>query len=266
MGLVNSFINQIGRELGRDTYRSVVSAKSKGSKNFVDPVIHGSIYDEVIHFELHATDNGSFRQLANLVERAEHTDPEDFEWQELFYELDNKIEFCKSHLPSEYQEKLDQLDRINATNYQKIKTLHVAHIDSLINQFNVKLTEENTTRTDEIIVKSLVGLRDKNNQKNNIFTFIRILCLVAIILFFISGYMSYVKPEAYSGNLSNESPTELNKVRNIGIFSMWFSIGLYVLFVLIGLRQIKRKKANTKKLIEANDSLNKYKQQLLSTR
>ena len=31
MSLVNSFINQIGRELGRDAYRSVVSGASKPS-------------------------------------------------------------------------------------------------------------------------------------------------------------------------------------------------------------------------------------------
>jgi hypothetical protein len=32
MSLVNSFITQIGRELGRDAYRSVVSGASRGHR------------------------------------------------------------------------------------------------------------------------------------------------------------------------------------------------------------------------------------------
>ena len=168
MGLVTSFINQIGREIGRDTYRSLVSKKLKNNDDFFSPFTDNSIYDEVIHFELRATEDETFRRLANLVERAEHADPEDFDWQELFYEIDNKIEFCKTHLSSEYAPKLDQLDTINAANYHKIKSLHVNYIDSLINQFESKLNEENTIGTGQIIVRSLIGLRTKNSKNRRI--------------------------------------------------------------------------------------------------
>lgn len=263
MGLVTSFINQIGREIGRDTYRSLVSKKLKNNDDFFSPFTDNSIYDEVIHFELRATEDETFRRLANLVERAEHADPEDFDWQELFYEIDNKIEFCKTHLSSEYAPKLDQLDTINAANYHKIKSLHINYIDSLINQVESNLNEENSIGTGQIIVRSLIGLRTKNSKNNNIYTFIRILCLLAIILFFISGYLSYVKPAAYSGNLASNTSNDLDKVRSIGVFSMALSAGFYMLYFLIGLRQLTRKKSITKELFKSKESLIKYKSQLL---
>ena len=97
MSLVNSFVNQIGRELGRDAYRSVMSPKASSNRKMQTVEAEIPIFDQVINFELLANDEKTFRSLANLVEKAEHTDPEDFEWNELFYELDNKIDFCKAN-------------------------------------------------------------------------------------------------------------------------------------------------------------------------
>ena len=118
MSIVNSFINQIGRELGRDAYRSVMSptAGSKRKQQIIDTEV--PIFDQVINFELLANDEKTFRYLANLVEKAENTDPEDFEWNELFYELDNKIDFCKANLSEEYKDQLEKLDEINAQNFK----------------------------------------------------------------------------------------------------------------------------------------------------
>ena len=98
MSIVNSFVNQIGRELGRDAYRSVMSSSArKGSQRIIQEEV--SLLDQVKNFELLASDEKTFRHLANLVEKAEHTDHEDFEWNELFYELDNKIDFEREFIP-----------------------------------------------------------------------------------------------------------------------------------------------------------------------
>ena len=53
MSLVNSFINQIGRELGRDAYRSVVSGVSRGRRqqqiiNTEEPVYNQVLAEKII--------------------------------------------------------------------------------------------------------------------------------------------------------------------------------------------------------------------------
>ena len=113
MSLVNSFVNQIGRELGRDAYRSVMSPSASSKRKMQAAEAEIPIFDQVINFELLANDEKTFRSLANLVEKAEHTDPEDFEWNELFYELDNKIDFCKANLSDEYMLKISNLSSQN---------------------------------------------------------------------------------------------------------------------------------------------------------
>lgn len=74
MSIVNSFINQIGRELGRDTYRSVVGGVSRGRRQQQMYAAEEQVYDQVIQFSLLDNDESTYRHLANLVEKAEHTD------------------------------------------------------------------------------------------------------------------------------------------------------------------------------------------------
>ena len=61
MSIVNSFINQIGRELGRDAYRSVMSpsAGSRRKQQIIDSEV--PIFDQVINFELLASDEKTVR-------------------------------------------------------------------------------------------------------------------------------------------------------------------------------------------------------------
>ena len=135
MGIVNAFINQIGRELGRDAYRSLAS-NSRGIQRKKHNIEEEElILDQVINFQLSEDDQKTFRNLANLVEKAEHTNYEDFEWNELFYELDNKIDFCKANLSPEYKVQLEKLDEINAKNYKFIKSKHYNYVDSVIKYF-----------------------------------------------------------------------------------------------------------------------------------
>jgi hypothetical protein len=68
MSLVNSFINQIGRELGRDAYRSVVSGASRGRQQQQQIVnTEEPVYNQVLNFELLANDEKTYLHLANLA-------------------------------------------------------------------------------------------------------------------------------------------------------------------------------------------------------
>ena len=146
MGIVNSFVNQIGRETGRDAYKSIISTNKFRSKvSSVEAPL--SLLQDVKSFELTANDEATLLKITNLVEKSENSDPEDFEWQELFRELDNKIDFCKENLNKEFHPKLEILDQLNADNFQKVKKEHIDYIKRVINvleEDNVQNSEEKT--------------------------------------------------------------------------------------------------------------------------
>ena len=127
MGIVNSFVNQIGREMGRDAYKSVTSRNKTSSAE--SSIL---LLQDVKSFELLENDDATLREITNLVEKSENSDSEDFEWQELFREIDNKIDFCKENLDNEHLPKLEILDQLNADNFQKVKNEHIDYIERVI--------------------------------------------------------------------------------------------------------------------------------------
>jgi hypothetical protein len=64
MRLVNSFINQIGRELGRNAYRTVVSGASRGARKQQIVNSDEPLYNQVINFELLANDEKTYKHLS----------------------------------------------------------------------------------------------------------------------------------------------------------------------------------------------------------
>jgi hypothetical protein len=69
MGIVNSFINQIGRETGRDVYRSIVSS-SKTRIKVSSEESSISLLQDVKSFELMAKDEATLLKITNLVEKS----------------------------------------------------------------------------------------------------------------------------------------------------------------------------------------------------
>ena len=138
MSLVNAFINQIGREMGRDAYRSIGKGMGAGRSKHTSEFSEENILIQVRNFGLLENHNLTLRELTNLVERSEHADHEDFEWHELFLEMDNKIDFCKDNLPSEFHEQLQRLDALNAQNFNTIKRKHLTYIDTVIDHYQAK--------------------------------------------------------------------------------------------------------------------------------
>ena len=263
MSLVNSFINQIGRELGRDAYRSVMSpsAGSRRKQQVIDSEV--PIFDQVINFELLASDEKTVRHLANLVEKAENTDPEDFEWNELFYELDNKIDFCKANLPAEFHAQLDKLDEINANNYQYVKSKHVAYVDSVILHFENIAAHLAKKKPSIAAALIFVGLRPSYMGEKFIYTLINILYIILLGIIGFNGWMTYQYPALFNGNLPNETPADIALIQSMGKVMLAIPVGFYLLFFLLGLRKISKYKQEIQKNIDSKIKFETYKAELL---
>ncbi len=263
MSLVNSFINQIGRELGRDAYRSVVSSSGSIGRKQRIIELEGSILDQVMNFELLASDDKTFRHLTNLVEKAENTDPEDFEWNEVFHELDNKIDFCKVNLSDEYQDQLEKLDELNASNYQLLKSKHVAYVDSVILHFENIATELSQKKPSIAAALTIVGARPSYMGEHFIYTLINILYIFVLATIGFNGWMTYHYPDLFNGNLPNQTPADIALIQTMGKVILGISIGFYLLYFFMGLRKILKYQKEIQKNIDSKIKFETYKAELL---
>lgn len=263
MSIVNSFINQIGRELGRDAYKSVVLGASRGRRQQQIVSTEEPVYNQVLNFELLANDEKTYHHLVNLVEKAEHTDPEDFEWQELFYELDNKIDFCKAHLHQEYQNQLDKLDELNANNFKTIKQKHLTYIDSVISHFSIteaKLSEKNMGVA---YLLTLIGLRASYLGKHMIYTIINVLYLFFLGFTFYNGVNTYTNPKVFSGNLPNKTAEEIATIESIGLILIGIAVFFYLLYFGLGAYKISKYKKEIQKNSDSKIKFETYKAELI---
>jgi hypothetical protein len=262
MSLVNSFINQIGRELGRDAYRSVVSGASRGARKQQIVNSDEPLYNQVINFELLANDEKTYKHLANLVEKAENTDPEDFEWQELFYELDNKIDFCKTHLSEEFLPQLEKLDQINAENYKWIKGKHLKYIDTVISHFNTIETKLSQKNMGIAYLLTLIGLRASYLGEQLIYTVINVLYVFLLGFTFFNGLMTYNDPKAFNGNLPTDTVKEIATIESTGLMLMGMALFFYLLYYGLGAYKISKYKKEIQKNIDSKHKFITYKAEL----
>lgn len=262
MSLVNSFINQIGRELGRDAYRSVVSSVSRGARKQQIVNSDEPLYKQVINFELLANDEKTYKHLANLVEKAEHTDPEDFEWQELFYEIDNKIDFCKVHLAEEYLPQLEKLDQINAENYKWVRGKHLKYIDTVISHFDTIESQLSQKNMAVAFLLTLIGLRASYLGEKLIYTVINVLYIFLLGFTFCNGLMTYTYPKTFGGNLPSDSAEELANIASVGMMLMGIAVFFYLLYFGLGVYKISKYKKEIQKNTDSKQKFVTYKAEL----
>jgi hypothetical protein len=262
MSLVNSFINQIGRELGRDAY-STVKPKNKSNNNSKIVDSNESLIDQVLNFELLNNDENTYRYIVNLVEKAEHSDPQDFEWQELFHELDNKIDFCKLHLSDEYKSFLEELDQINAKNYKKIKEKHIEYINTVISHFDTIATNFNKKKISIAYLLTFLGLRAAYLNNKIIYTILKVLYVFFLGFIFVNGLLTYSFPKENNGNLPNDTLSDLDRIQTTGIISIAFALFFYLIFVLIGIYKILKHKKEIQININSKNKFENYKLELM---
>ena len=237
MGLVSSFINQIGREIGKDTYRGAknFSVEPNKSSNFINI---DDLLSKVKVFEIVADEKSTLLKLKNLLELSENTNPEEFEWLELFSEIDNKIEFCKDHLSSSCHEQLERLDSINAENFNKIKSQHLRYIERIIIYLK---SEQKKLESKNLIfarVISFLGLRPVYLENKIIPTIINVFLVLILVFVFAIGFKTYFDPIHNSGELAVKTKEQIEKVSRIGIEIMAGVSMLYLIYVVISWRKI----------------------------
>ena len=99
MGIVNAFINQIGREAARDVYRGTRSRAKLPTPEETFIPFNDSFLAEVRNFQIAATSSVTLNHLVNIVEKAENTNIENFA-------SNSKIIYHNLHLHLQYHNKL----------------------------------------------------------------------------------------------------------------------------------------------------------------
>jgi len=258
MGIVNSFVNQIGREMGRDAYRGIKNPV-KQERNQVNYHSTESLLEQIKNFELQENQETSMREINNLVEKSENTDPEDFEWQQLFFEIDNKIEFCKENLNQEFHPKLEILDQLNADNFQKVKKKHIEYIDRIILHLDTNVKQATQKSIPLAKLLAFVGLRAYYLDGKLTVSIYNIILLFLFVFVFYQGFVTYSDPISNAGTMHISTVEQISKVSRMGISLMVCISLLYIFYLYFAFRKINR---YCKPIEEDKKSINQFQKYL----
>ena len=153
MSFFNSLVNQVGREVGRDIYRTtkynILSAYNKikdssSSSNY-------SILKEINNFEFSVYDKHSIRRFQNITDKLKNINPESFDWDdvyEAYYDLLSRFESRigdKADI-SDIRRDLPKLFNIH-------KDIHVRYLKRIALKF-YDIRQENQNMVDKIKSKN----------------------------------------------------------------------------------------------------------------
>lgn len=262
MSLVNSFVNQIGREIGHDVYRSI-QTNSKNQILNID--FNSSFIEEIKQFELKNSEDITINKLINLIEKSENVNANTLNWQECFIEIDNKIEFCKENLNESNQTKLNELDEKNIFNFKLKKTEHITFIEGKLIEINTEFGKVKSKNIYYAIVFSLLGLNPFFYNKSIFKKISHFVFFILSIYFIYYGTMLKSKPKLYHGNIKIESSLDIEKIVSLGESMLYLGVFIYSILIFSSIIRIRK---NIKKInsIEKNHSIFQvYNNELTST-
>lgn len=261
MGLVQAFINQIGREAARDVYRSGGKKLREVVNSRNDTFTNPGILTEIENFELNETETTSIRQLSNLIEKSENTEVNNFEWEEIFIELDNKIGFCKEELDKQYFTKLNELDKKNELNFLKKKAEHISFVKDLITQVK-KEAYPNKPVFVIAVLCSLLGLGPLYFRESTakIVLYLLTTALAIILVYFAYGHFMY--PEQFIKHSKMEHDQSLKAAKSLGVALGILGGIFYLLILFSSLKQIRLKRnenqSKSEHLLLLEEYINEY--------
>lgn len=113
MSFLNSVVNQIGRELGRDIYHSSKSKfKPQVSKSNIE-----LLYDDIVGFKPAQYDKVTIRQISTFVDKLSKLPATSTDVLNLYFDLDEKIDICKEIVDEKSKSELEKLDKLNSDNF-----------------------------------------------------------------------------------------------------------------------------------------------------
>ena len=243
MGLVQAFINQIGREAARDVYRSSSKKLKTLVNNSTEAFTNQGILNEIKNFELHSSEDSTLLKLSNLIEKAENSEVDNCDWEEIFLELDNKIEFCKEALGNSHMADLEVLDKKNEVNFLKKKNQHVSVIKEMIKQ--AKKADNTAERPMGwfVFLTALLGLTPIYFRQSTarIVLYLFTIGIVAVCFFY--GYMFLSYPTQFIANSKMGIQESLRAARSLGISLLVLGSIFYALITVSSFKHIRRKRA-----------------------
>lgn len=241
MGIINAFVNQIGREAGRDVYKGIKNSSGLYSTS-INPEFNANFLEKVSSFKRLPNDNDTLLNIVNYVEAAENISVENFDWFDVFAELDNKIEFCQRELPEDCQEKLSLIDKQNALTFNKKLATHQSFIEEIINNGKEELSSKRNFMLGVLSSFVFINPIYYKVSKDRVFMTL----LVGMIIFGLL-YLSYFfgfSSEAMKIPKQN-TPEAMRAMKSLGV--LFFSLaGIFYLRILYnGIRRANLDKKST---------------------
>jgi hypothetical protein len=154
MSLVNSLINQIGREMGRDIYwtaRQSLTESNRvagtrrtgniGKRNVsnsgvqIDLDVNDVMVKEIAEANLGSIANATLRrhEIEKIMEKMDsRINPRSFNWREAYVSMDNILDELKFKVDKNELAEIEKLDRRNLALYSISNSQHLNWIDSQI--------------------------------------------------------------------------------------------------------------------------------------
>jgi hypothetical protein len=227
MSLVNSMINQIGREMGRDLYWSTrqsltpASGRSGRTAARARQMQNDSVNQNLLLLVTKKSWSPRMRFNAMILDIQETIDLADeqidgrsFDWKEIYAELDNKIDDLKLTCKEEEASLLEELDKKNFASFSVTKSRHKSWIRQVLDS---SPEPEKAPSSLLIFVLSIAGLTSRPLKRGWLNTIAEILCALVWWTFIVFGY-NYIQDESEFKN---------------GLILLGIGLGFYTL-VLIG--------------------------------
>jgi hypothetical protein len=153
MSLVNSLINQIGREMGRDIYwtarqsltqsvRNNNTHKSNGNVKGqsldhldVEVDVNEVMQGKISKLNLNAISNSSIRkhEIEMVLEEMDlRVNPRSFNWREVYVSMDNKLDELKFMVDEKELADIEQFDKRNFVMFSVANNQHISWIQTQI--------------------------------------------------------------------------------------------------------------------------------------
>lgn len=188
MSFLNSVINQVGREVGRDIYNGA-KYSLKSNKSIVS---NSSILNSIRRFQVSPYDKVTFRNIGILYNSIEQINPRSFDWMECHVEFDELLDSLK--IDKQYQEGLDLLDKQNSVAYSVNKEHHKTFVNSLIEDYEGKVNFYNRRNGFLTFFLTLVGLNSLYTCKEN-----KALSILGVIWMFLAYFTFFINSEPSLG-------------------------------------------------------------------